>query len=381
MNKPLGPKHGINEIIDVLTQQLIDKRDAEGSVYNPLRPSGAGRCERELGFAYAEFKGYAKYDKTPNTPDVHRLLNFGHHVERHLIEEMRNAFRLAPKPIQIKYQQQTLTFFTLHDGTIIEGNIDGVLISENWKIIMDVKSKKEKFSSYFKSSWEEFGEWIMKMPSVSQIGEGAFWIDDLDAFLAKSTDAFFNANLFQLCLYSTHEFITERGIDCASLIYYSKNASTLREVRFRPSKKVAEYIEKKFKKVAEVIDKTKDPLQLDREYQLGSAKCAFCPFSKQCWENDDALKIHFKGMPPKRWPKDTDRLKSGTELEQLFEEYMKVQAVSDQQVVIEQQILSALDKEKVDKVRLKSGQIFEVKTLKSGGVGGGARKVIRRGKL
>lgn len=379
-NRP-GPKHGLNEIIDVLTQQLIDKRDAEGSVYNPLRPSGAGRCERELGFAYSEFKGYAKYEKTPNTPDVHRLLNFGHHVERHLIEEMRNAFRLSPKPIQIKYQQQTLTFFTLHDGTIIEGNIDAVILAESWKALIDVKSKKDKFSSYFKTSWEEFREVFLKLPYTEEIGEGSFYITDTFNFVRNSNDAFLNANIYQTALYGGHPFIQERGIDFVSLLYYNKNTSELREIRFKPDQRVSNYIENKFKKVAEVVDKTKDPMQLDREYQLGSAKCAFCPFSKQCWENDDALKIHFKGLPPKRWPKDTNRLNAGTEIETLFEEYLKVQAVSEKQTGIEQQILSVLDKERVDKVRLKSGQIFEVKTLKSGGVGGGARKVIRRGKL
>lgn len=376
----LGPKHGLNEIIDVLTQKLIDEKHDDNK-YNPLRPSGAGRCERELGFAYAEFKGYKKYEKTPNTPDVHRLLNFGHHVERHLISEMRDAFKLSPKPIQIKYQQQTLTFTALHDGTIIEGNIDGVILADNWKMIIDVKSKKEKFSSYFKSSWEEFGEWIMTMPSVQRVGEDSFWIDDLDLFHASCTDAFFAANYVQLNLYASHEFIKERGIDCAALIYYSKNSSMLREVRFRPSEKLAEYAKAKFRKVAEVIDKTQDPLKLQREYQLGSAKCAFCPFAKECWTEDDALKIHFKGLPPKKWPKDSNRLKSGKALEEAFAEYENLSNAQAGIEAVEQRILSLLDKEGVYKIKLDTGRVYEVKTLKTGGVGGGPRKVLRRGKI
>lgn len=383
MGNVLGPKFGINEIIDAMTQEIIENRAKEPGKYSPLRPSSAGKCERELGYEYAEHKGLKKYEKTSITPDVHRLLNLGYSIERHLLYEMEAAFKRLDKPFEIKYKQQALSLFRLHDGTLVEGNLDLVIVSDKFKMISDVKSKGAKYSSWNKSTWEDFSEKLGKMKSVERFGNDCYWIEDLPAFLIENTDAFFNQNLVQLNVYACSEFIKERGINCASIVQYNKNDSRLREIRFKPSDAAYAYVREKFQRVAEVVSRTGNPENLEREYTLGSAKCGFCSFNKQCWPEDNALKEHFKTYPPKRWPKDLDRLHESEQsaLKDLFNEYERLAASVVDQERVEIEIIKVLDRARVRKLKLEDGRIYEVKRLKSGGPKGGAREVLRRGKL
>ena len=383
MSNILGPPSGLNEILDAMTQEIINDRSKEPSKYSPLRPSSAGKCEKELGYEYMEFKGYERYERTPNTPEVHRLLNLGNSIEKHLIWEMEAGFKKLPTPLDIKYKQQSLSLFRLNNGTMIEGNLDLVLMNEKFKMIVDVKSKGSKFSQWHKSTWEEFAEKLEKLPSVTKFGGDAFWIEDLSAFVKESGDPFFNQNLLQLNVYACSDFIRERGIDCAAIIQYNKVDSRLREVRFKPSQEMFDYVRNKFTRVAEVIEATKDPENLTKEFVLGSAKCGFCPFNKQCWPDVDALKEHFKTYPKKSWPKDLDRLPKDAQaqLTKLFNDYHALVGVHIQIERIEEEIIGILDKLKVWKIRLSTGEIYRMKQLKSGGVKDGPRLVLRRDKL
>ena len=52
-----GPQFGLNELIDVYTDVSDQWK------FNPIRPSSAGKGERELGYELMEFRGYATYEK------------------------------------------------------------------------------------------------------------------------------------------------------------------------------------------------------------------------------------------------------------------------------------------------------------------------------
>jgi CRISPR/Cas system-associated exonuclease Cas4 (RecB family) len=383
--KVLGPEVGYVEILNTLTQEIIDERAKEPSKYNPLRPSSAGKCTKELGFEFMEYRGFATYPADSKTPEVHRLLNFGYHVENHVINEFRDAFKRMPKPIEIKYKQHTLSFFKLTDGTRIEGNIDLVLVSEKFKCVADIKSKKDKFSAFYKTSWEELTGKLSGMKSVYKFGEESYWVDDLSAFITDLDDPFFAANFYQLNLYffDEHHFLREKGVDHAAILQLNKNDSRMREIRFRPSEKVYEETKTKFLKVQEVIDRDKSPDALPKDYVLGGSKCGFCRFRKECWPDDDALKAHFATWPKKFWPKDLDRLDRAPreQLTALFEEYERLGSEAQNLEKVETEIIRTLDNIKVRKVRLDQDRVYEVRQLKSGGVGGGARAVLRRTKV
>lgn len=378
-----GPSMGLNEIINALTQQLIQDRADTPSKYNPLRPSSAGKCERELGYEFMQFRGLAKYETENNSADTHRLLNLGNAVERQLFYDMSDAFKKAPAPVEIKYKQQTLSFFQFHDGTWLEGNIDGVIQTDQWKIVIDIKSKGDKYSQFYKSSWDEFVEKLENTGFAKKFGEDAVFITDLARFIETEKDVFFNNNLYQLNFYACNPFLKERGINLASIVQYNKNDSRIREIRFVPSEVVYEKTKAKFLRVAATVDQEKSVQNLNKEYVLGSQKCGFCPFKKECWPENDALKAYFKELPAKQWPKDLDRLPKDLQetLTPLFKEYHELLLNGSHIDKIELDIVKILDKAKVYKIRLNKDQIYRVRRLKSGGKGDGERMVLRRDKL
>lgn len=385
MSEILGPASGYVEIVNLLTQELIDERAGGEKKYSPLRPSAAGKCERELGYEQMEYKGHAKYRKENFTPETHRLLNFGYHVENHVIREFETAFKRMAKPIEIKYKQHTLSFFKLPDGTRVEGNIDLVLWSEKYKCVADIKSKKDKWSSYYKTSWDELTGKLSTMQTVHKFGEDSYWVTNLDGFIKELDDPFFAANFYQLNMYffDEHHFLREKGVDHACIFQLNKNDSRIREIRFRPSETLYQETKDKFTRVQQVIDETKDPENLKKDYVLGSAKCGFCSFREQCWPEENAMKEHFATWPKKRWPKDLDRFPEAVqeELDVLIKIFEGSQKASEEVGRIEAEILKILENHKVNKIRFSEDQIYEVKRLKSGGVRGGPRLVLRRSKV
>lgn len=376
-----GPSMGLNQIIDAFTMQIVEERSKENKYY-PLRPSAAGKCEMELGYEYMENQGYAKYEKELTPPAVHRLLNLGGNIEYHANNEMRSAFAKMPQPIQMKYKQQVVTICRLGSGKIIEGSIDLWLETPEWRCLADWKSKADRYSQFFKSSWDEFVEKLVATGFAHSFGEDAVYITDLEGFLANNKDAFFNNNLYQLNLYACTEFARERKLTFCSIMQYSKNDSRIREIRFTPSQAVADKVIAKFQKVAEVIDRTKKTEELTREYTLGSQKCGFCSFKKQCYPEDDALKLYFKTFPPKQWSKDFDRLPTTarTQLEPLFQEFLALDSTLKKQEQAEEKIVKVLDGIGVYKVKFTNGHVYQMKRLKSGGPGNGERYVLRRSK-
>lgn len=373
---------GINEIMDAFTMQVIEDR-SKGDKYNPLRPSSAGKCERELGYEFMEYRGLATYQREQNPPDVHRLLNLGSSIEYHANSEMRQAFAKSSKPIKLKYKQQSVTICRLKDGTLIEGSIDLWIETADWRCLADWKSKSDKYSSYYKSSWDEFVEKLVSTGSAHKFGEDAVFIDNLGEFLAKNKDSFFNNNLYQLNLYACTDFARERNLTFCSVLQYNKNDSRIREIRFVPDEAVAKAVHDKIIKVAHTVDTEKSVENLDKQYVLGSQKCGFCSFRSTCWPEDDAMKAYFKELPPKQWPKDMDRLSKDLQakLVPLFDTYINKCLVAADAEQVELEIAKIMNDAKVYKIKLASGQIYKLKRLKSGGPGGGERLALRRDKL
>lgn len=357
-----GPENGLNEIIDAYTEE------PNFGKYNPLRPSGAGKCEMQLGYEYMAFKGLAEPSKEDKSPSVQRLLDLGNPIESHTIYQMRKAFGKMDKPYKIKYQQQTVTICRLHDGTLLEGNIDLWVETDNWRCLADVKSKGDKYSQFYKSSWDEFVEKLVKTGHATKFGEDAVYITNLEEFLKEFSDAFFKDNLYQLNMYGCTDFAKERNITFCSILQYNKNDSRMREIRFVPTQSVADQRIEVFQRVAKTVDETKSVEGLTKEHVLGSTKCAFCPHNKKCWPEDDALKAFFNQLPAKQWAKDIGRLPTHVqaELNPLFEAHAEANLKASKLEQIEEKIVKLLDQNKIYKVKLTSGLIYRLKRLKDG---------------
>lgn len=377
-----GPEVGLNELIDAFTLQKQEE-NAKKEKYNPLRPSAAGKCEKELGYEFEEFRGFAAHEREPMSAPTVRLLDLGHHIERAAISNMYDAFGEMDFPIKIRYKQQVLSISKLPDGTYLEGSMDLGIEGKGWKMLIDWKSKGDKYSQFFKSSWDEFIEKLTETGHAVKFGEDAVYITDLEKFLEAYNDPWFSANLFQLNLYADSDFLKDRDFNLCSIMQYNKNDSRIREIRFVPSSRVAAETKAKFERVQRTVDTDKSAANLTKEYVLGSSKCAFCNFKKKCWPEDDALKAFFAQLPAKQWPKDVDRLpaKARGPLELLFEEYHALENAPDELEKVEEKICGLLEKEGVFKIRLSNGRIYRMKKLKSGGAGGGERLVLRRDKL
>lgn len=363
--KLLGPEVGYTDLLDFEINEKI-KADAAVQRFHPLRPSAAGWCSRRLAYALMEYREHAKYNKELITPSVYRLFELGHAVEFAALK----TFQLL-KVVQQKYKQQVLTFFPLERADkklareVVEGSCDFVLWSDKYKAVGDVKSKKDKWSHAFKTEWDEDLEKFSQMDSLVALSETAFYADNLEKFMEElGADDFLCDNLFQLNLYACSDFLSSRGVDHAFLYRYNKNDSRHMEIRFRPSKRLAEYIQKKFNAINIAVDK-KDPSSVPRDFVLGSVRCAYCPYRDHCWAGEDALKAHWRSLPPKRWAKDLERLTHAKDLEPLFQRYEKHVGIEEKIEKLEKQILKLLAQEKVTKVKLPNSHVYEVRAYKS----------------
>jgi CRISPR/Cas system-associated exonuclease Cas4 (RecB family) len=378
----LGPKRSYTDMLDEGTKKkLLEKRGK----YNPLRPSASGKCTKELGYEYAHFKGYKEYPPEAFEPRVHRIFGKGHSLEYFMIRQFKEAFEQVPEEMEMRYKQQVVSIFTTPDGLRVEGSIDHTFVLENTGGLIDYKTKGDKFSSWAKSKWDEENEKLSKNKYVQEFGDQAYYIEDLKGFLETLNDPFLAMNFYQLNLYFFDEnrFLRDRGINHAALIYLNKNDSRVREIRFKPSEDVFKQIKDKLTLVHRTVERDKHPENLPRDYNLGSAKCAFCSYSKQCHPNQNTLKEYFKTFPDKKWPKDTSYMGRAVreELETVYEAYKQADEECKNKDKIEQRLINLLDKCKVAKVRFGDGAIYELRALKTGGVKGGPRVVLRRGKL
>lgn len=351
----LGPQKGY---IDILDEALIEKKKQEQSEpqrFNPLRPSSAGYCERALGYAYNEYLGNAQYPPEEINPDSIRLLELGHSIEYSFIKQLQYT-----KLFQIKYKQQAVTFVQLDEKTLIEGSIDLCLYFEEHRCIADVKSKGTRFSWYRGDSWEQTDADITEWSSVKRVNDRLYWIEDLDLFLKQCNDPWMADNFYQLNLYACTDFMKERGVDHAVLFYYEKNKSRLREIRFKPSDDVAKKTTNKFIKIhSKVIAKDIDVLK--RESELGSVRCSYCRFASVCRPGIDSQKAYFETWPERENPIDVidEAIIKACNLIKGNSRFIEANEVLETQITI------WMEQNKIKKMRLPDGEVYECKFLKT----------------
>lgn len=364
--KILGPQTGITDILEYVTEEKI-KQDAELAKtgekrYNPLRPSAAGKCSRELALELLGYRGLKYYPKPLITPEVYRIFSLGHSVEYDILKH----FKLLP--FEIRYKQQQLEMFRIKrkdkkaKPEFLEGSCDFVLWSDNCRGIGDIKSKKAKYSSYRNSSWEEDFEKYNAFASTEQISPTSLWIEDLEKFLVELGEDFLADNFWQLNAYANSKFIKDRGIDFATLIYYNKATSQLYELRFKPNKVVYKQLEAKFNRISLMVDEEKVPDQCD--FTPGTIRYAFCGCHQMLEPGtEDPRKLWFSTFPPKAWPKPVKELPK--EVQESLEEWVKIETATIAKQSLEDRIVAQLLKAKVKKVKMSQTDIFELKFLKS----------------
>lgn len=366
-----SPTPYIEQLDEAILNEIQRSSDDDKKGF-PLRPSSAGKCTRELAYEMNEYLGNEKYEKKRMEPASYRLLSLGHSVEWNLLKHVDLI-----KDLRVTYKQQVVEMFKVGDR-IIEGSLDAVLISDKYKAVIDVKSKKDKFSKAFKTGWDEDDAYLANLKSVEQFGPSAFYIEKLALFLKEiKDDPFLVANFLQLNLYANTKFLVDRGIDHAALFYYNKNDSRLREIRFIPDKTLVEMIKTKFEVAADAATKN-DPKLAPKDYALGSMKCAFCPFQKECHGDADTLKEWFKTFPKKQWPVDFHKIKiQKKQLGEFYKELLYSTEASEAKELAEQEILRIMDANEVNKIKFEDGIIYERVFLKSPY----PRFELRRGKL
>lgn len=364
-SKMPGPPASWVDILNYHTNKRLEEESKEGVRYHPIRPSSAGKCLRALTLDLMEYRGYAKFEREIITPDLDRLFKLGHAIEYNLLRQFYQVEGLTQK-----YKQQTLSFGKLKRGKkelpeeILEGSLDMCFITNKYKGIGDVKSKKDKFSAAYKTNWEDNLAKYAGMESVDQIGESSFYVEDLPNFLAELGEDFLEDNFYQLNFYAMNPFIQERGFDHAFLLYYNKNDSRLMEIRFKPSKKIYEGVLKKFNEASVLADRQEVPEACD--FTAGGIKFAFCDcHDLKPYFTGDPKKEWFATFPKKRWPTDIGKLEKADELRQLFDSYQDLSKKKEELDRAEFNIAKILSKQKVNKVKLENGKVFELKYLKS----------------
>jgi hypothetical protein len=344
----------------MLDKHLIDKATRESKEqrkYMPLRPSAAGKCAAELATEYAEYKGLKETNQEIISPELARIFSLGHSVEYHILRMFEEAGFL-----QVRYRQQTVRFLKLPEGKWLEGSIDMTFFMNGEGGIGDVKSKKDRHSSFGASGWHEAWEGYSKMKSTEVISDSLIWINDLPSFLEELKDPWIKPNFIQLNIYANTDFVKQSNINHAFVLQYNKNTSELRELRFRPSEEIYEQTKAKFLEVHnKVTASTTDTI----DSTLRELRCSPGSLCRYCWP-DAAKRAYFETLPPKKWPKDTNRLgQEGQKLEELFAGYEELTAHQEHAGSIEQAILKIMVDKDETKVRLSNGNVYEAKFLKS----------------
>ena len=363
MSRLLGPEVSFVDLIDhgIMEQQEKENADRVNGIKSfPLRPSSAGHCSRKLALELEEYKGIRFHNKPILPANVVRLFALGHKVEDAVINSL-----VRHSGFDIRYRQQVVDMFRLETGELIEGSIDLVLMSKEYKCVADVKSKKDKWSQGFKSGWDELLDNLTHFSTVEKISDTGFYVDNLSEFLDELGHDFMADNFYQLNLYANTQFCKERNINFASLLYYSKNTSDMFEVRFRPCEKTFKETERKYNNVAKIVQEGKVD-SMECEFPIGTMRHAFCDCHKlRPYLPEDPTTFYFATLPPKKWPTDSYKFKAAKDLETFYKAYKQGLEEVEAFEKAEQAIVQILTNEKKQKVRFKDGAIYEAKYLKT----------------
>lgn len=369
-----GPQTGYTDLLDHIITKDPVKFEA-----HPLRPSAAGQCSRKLAYDLMEYEGKAEYEPEERDAPTHRLLDLGHPIEHHVIRYFRKLAAESDK-VKIRYQQQLVELFRLPSGRIVEGSNDFAVDWGGEVGIGDVKSSKNNWSSWYKDKWGETLAKLDELESTEKLSDTAYWVEDLDKFVDEVNDPFLADNFWQLNAYCCSPFFKRHNVTHGFIYKYNKNDSRHYEIRFKPSQTMYKRLYKKYKAIDEAIIKHGDVERVPKDYALGSVRCAFCRYQKECHGEKNALKEYFKTWPKRRWPADLSKL-NDTELAGMFTQWESEIAHEKSASKLHEELVHRLTQLKVQKVRLDNGNIYELKSYKTGGIANGPRIALKRSKL
>lgn len=348
-----GPKSYVT-----LLDEVVKNRAADQPNSSPIRPSNAGSCTRRIAYDYLAFLGKGERIEETRKPSVERLLKLGHFIEDHVVQDLKDIPDMG-----VRFQQQLVEMFTLPLGTTVEGSMDAVMWSSEVRGVLDVKSIGDRWHNHFNTKWDSLIDGYKK--TAKEFAYNSFYVDDLEAFLKKiGPDDSLYKNLIQLNLYCCTEFMQKRGVDHGAIIRYNKNNSALMEIRFKPSLAVFETTKLRLASV-EAAGDTGDITLAPKERVLGQLDCAYCPYKDECWPSA-GKRDFYKAGKPKDWATKVAEMEKAAEIADLFACREHAEAAAADLASIDSDLIQLLDGHGVHKVKLDSGEVFEVKVLKSG---------------
>jgi len=353
----------------------------------PLRPSAAGFCTKRLTMDTINYFKPGSFSVPKNEARIKRLLNFGSSVEYHLIQQL-SQIKTQSDSFEIRYKQQVLPLFRLipvgqEEAPLIEGSMDFAIKLNGELIFCDAKSYGEKHSSFFKTKTQETYEKYNGLRSLERLSENGWFAADLKAFVEEAADPWLSDNLYQLNMYCLSDFAKLHGVKLGSILKYNKNDSTLYELRFTPHQGMFDEVRNKFQRAYEAA-LGGDPHKVSCDSAMGTARCAFCPYKDHC-HGGDALKAFFGTFGKKEWPTDVYDFNGQVKKEMVdvavdLEVFHRENKELPRHEKLEQDLCLKLQNMGVSKIRLDKDVVYELKSYKTGGVAGGPRVALKRGK-
>lgn len=241
----------------------------------PLSPSQIGKCALALGRNVSHYLGIADYPRGAGstTPRLQRVFARGHLLEEALVEDFEKQAGL-----KVQDRQKEVVLLTLPDGRRIKGNIDGNVYHDGMKVTVDFKSKGARYAGNFADSIQQFFEEMKETGLVEEFNENAYFITDPKGLFHRlSLDEFFVDYLLQLNSYGVVE-----NSDYVTLYYENKNTCANYEVKWEPNAYLFEYAVRKLRYIYTQVT-TAGAESIQKEYQLGSARCRLCEYNELCY--------------------------------------------------------------------------------------------------
>lgn len=365
-----GPP-ALADLLDVGIEEEIKKEEEErlkGKVNRfPLSPSQFGACGRLLAMSLAEYVGKGIFPLELLDSKSVRRFSRGYDIEYSMLRQMKKYI-----PIKQSFEQQYLNMDTTPDGKyIIGGSLDTMFLTDE-HMIVDIKSKATYYSNSHSDTFTEMFDKISRMDGVTQFGERAFYIHDIDSFYERfEKDDFTSRYFLQLNAYGACDwavnfksnlFPESTGVKAVALLYENKNNHMMAELRWAPSRKLYDFAIQRMKDIYQyVVIDNKDPTKYKADFTLGSLACRLCPRKAACW--GDAR--HPYNGPKKKWAKDADRLQNGEALIELYEKYKLSLTSKEDCEKLERELVKEIHATGETKVRFPDGLTYEIRELKS----------------
>lgn len=358
-------------LLDEGIQQEIDKEEKErikGKITRfPLSPSQFGACGRQLAIALAEFEGLGIYPNEMMDPRSKRRFTRGYDIEYSLLKQTQKYI-----PIFQSFGQQYLEMAETPDKKyVIGGSIDKVFVTDE-SMIVDIKSKATYYSSTSSDAFQEEFDSLAETPGVEVFGDNAIFIKDIwEFYKSYPTDNFISRYFVQLNAYGcspwavnfmSNTFPGQKGIKAVALLFENKNNHQMGEIRWVPDKRLYDMAIDKIQDIYKhVVMEKKPPEQYPADFTLGSLMCRFCSRKTVCYAD---ARMPYNG-PKKEWPKDVAKLEQADKLLELYEKYKKALTEGAVADILEKDILTILNNQKVNRVRFLDDKVYDLQYRKT----------------